>query len=257
MQRIALSCAAFLFFASCVRADWQSTFSYDVSFAASASGPFMPGATIFSAGSSSPTHIDVVGPSFPFGNDLPNGTHALLGWSDAFGVEKDFGSLPHSPFFIKVAILDKASGLADSIVLGGSFDLGKQNVPFPSFSGNVKRQIGNRIYDVSTLPPEAGYPPLFAPEPAGVVGIGPGGGDPPVQWYFLFEATITSTPVAPTPEPTTIFMAIAGIFGMVVARKTGRVHHKTSSRKGAKAQSWWISEHLLCGFAPLRELLGI
>lgn len=212
MKRIALSLVAILLFASCVHADWQSTFSYDASVAISPSGPFLPNAIVFSDGSP-PTHIDVSAQQFHSvgGNDLPDGVQTILASSSAFMDAKDFSSMPHSPFFIKVSIHDKASGLTDSVVLNGSFDL-INGVPVPSFNGSVKRQIGDRLYDVTSFPPIPGFPPGHSEHAHAP-------GDPIETLPFQFVASITSTEVAPTPEPTTIFMAFAGIFGIGVVRK--------------------------------------
>lgn len=220
MKRILLACVVTVLFDTYVRADWQDIFSYDVSVANSPDGPFNPDvAMIYSAGSHPFTQIGVVAQSFSPGLDIPNGASANVAYAVLLHGKENFASLTHSPFFIKVSINDKASGLTDSVILGGSFDRGLQNSsPLPTFNGQVKRQIGNRIYDVTSLPPMPGFP-------EGSPGAAQGPDDLPSDWY-LFTANITSSEVAPTPEPATLVMAIAGALGMATVRRWPNRWHR-------------------------------
>jgi hypothetical protein len=196
-------------------ADWQSGFSYDVAVGTSASGPFASSAIIWTSGAAPgffPSAIDIWAEGAQ-----PGGTKTTLAESYVFFEgDKGFSNFTHSPFFIKVSLHDKASGLSDSIVLGGSYDPSGQpnGGPVPSFFGHVKRKIGNHEYDVTASPPEfIALPSSNGPDD--VVG-------------FRFDAMILTTEVAPNPEPASLLLALPaalalGISAMRRRRSSGRL----------------------------------
>jgi hypothetical protein len=120
--------------------------------------------------------------------------------------------MPHVPFFLKLSVLDKASGQSDSFVFGGKWKTPATILPGLDFSGQAERRIGNHVYKVNI------GPPLGLPTAAVERG-------PDDVLYTLeavaLTATIERVEVAHAPEPATLIMIlpVSVLFGAMAIRR--------------------------------------
>jgi MYXO-CTERM domain-containing protein len=208
------------------RADWLSEYTYDVGIGTSASGPFAsPLVTVWSSNvpaGFSPSSIDVLTPNAPDGGVVDGHTvHSLaFAYVSRGNFDKDFSSFTQSPFFIKLTIHDKPSGLSDSLVFSGGFDpIGPSTSFFmPKLTGDGTRTIGDHQYNVNVLPP--------MPMP---IAMGEVAGQTTFTWEaFGFGMTIDRSEVAPTPEPASLLLALPAALALGIAalrrrRSSGRM----------------------------------
>lgn len=198
-------------------ADWLSDFSYDVTVSKSSGGPFGADTKLWSssvpAGYAS-SYIDLQGTKSHWGFEQDGKFYHELACSYVVqgNFDKDVSAMPHVPFFLKVTLHDKASGLSDSVVLGGQWMTPSTLLPGLEFAGQAERQIGNHLYKVNIGPP-LGLPMAGAP---------PG---PDFLFYTLdavaFMATIDRIEVAHAPEPATLILVfpVSLLFGVFAIRR--------------------------------------
>lgn len=196
-------------------ADWMNDFTYDVTVSNSASGPFTPYVKLWSSNvpaGSVPSFIELEAMS-PWSFDYAGTTHYSLASSSVMlgNHDQNLANIPNVPFFLKLKLHDKASGLSDSLMFGGKWKgapiyegqgAPPEFLPDLDFTGYGERQIGKHLYKVQIGPP-LGLP--FADERS------PGQTISPVD-HVALTAMIDRTVVASTPEPTTLLLALPAAF---------------------------------------------
>lgn len=199
-------------------ADWLSHFSYDVTVSKSKDGPFTGGTELWSSGAPAgyaSSYIDIHGTTSHWGFEHDGAFyHELASSSVILGnFDKDLAAMPHVPFFLKLSVHDKASGLADSFAFGGQWKTPSSFSPALDFTGHAEGRIGNHVYKVNIGPP---------------LGLPMGAGIPPPGSFVSYAvdavaltATIDRIEVAHAPEPATLLMLLPAsfLFGAVAFRR--------------------------------------
>jgi hypothetical protein len=197
-------------------ADWLNDFSYDVTVSKSGAGPFGADTRLWSSPTPegfTPSYIDLHGTKTHWGFEQ-DGTfyHELASSYVTLGkFDKDLSEMPHVPFFLKVTLHDKASGLSESVMLGGAWKTPTGFSPVLDFAGQAERRIGNHLYKVNIGPP---------------LGLPMAAGQGPDDVYFpveavAFMATIERIEVAHAPEPATLILVlpVSVLFGAMAIRR--------------------------------------
>jgi len=182
-------------------ADWINEFSYEVTVSNSAGGPFTPNVKLWSskvpAGFES-SYVDIFGESKPVGFEDNGVFYHSLG-----NYDKDTSGIPDVPFFQKLTIHDKSNGLSGSLMFGGMWKFPLSPLePIPDLTEYAEGQIGDQLYKATFM---------AIPLPMGSGERGPDS----TFWAVAgveFFATIERTEVAPTPEPTTLLLALPAAF---------------------------------------------